>query len=926
MGVDGRKSCFAKSNSWISDTIPIQTSALVTLPRKSPTPNELFNRNESDPTSVDENGSYRASTHNTKFCFSNIPCSEIGWCATSHIQSSKSEQVRVPREVPTCQHPKDSQLLTTLRLDGQDRFVKRLLPCACISSTQMFSQNNLSKQTISNDMSPLRTVIGSKSICIINKLGSTSTETKRCSPHRIFGRFSGGPPALRSTLQSCSNDRSPTFLPRVDSKFIKICTNTTEKLAISRCDVGSVHKRKVASGRQMPTVASQNYDNYQKEICQLKRNAVSDWPNEFCQFLCPQRSIKPQDPSVFLPKPSRQASPHAFLPSDGSAYRIKMVAGEPNPTFTNSPATCISSPDHRCLGHGLGCPVGQSEDVRHLVINREPLAFEPKRNVSYLQSITNPSKSTTALDSFSTIRQSNCTFLPTKRGRHEVASSSPIISTSIRPSRPIPHSSVSSLPTGQIQCGSRPPLTKEESSRVAPSAKVDTNNIPEMGTASNRLVCLPQSPCGTSLCEPRFTRQRSGIPRCSEPHVELPPSMGIPTPVFNSSSDDTSEQCKRTLSPRGSQMGKSFLAAGPPTASSCSSVHDSRPAGSINRHVNKPTSTEHSEHDIRNLEVWGWGEALKDWSPEQIHLLQSGWRVSSINAYKSAWRRWCSWAEEHVVSLSSPSGSDLARFLSDLYQKHNLSRNTILFHKSVVSTLCDPNKPVRLSSHPLVQQMLKAISIKMPKPEKPPIWDVDYLSSWLSNSFNENFNMYECSRRTACILLLCSGRRVHDLTLLEISSDHYCEQENSVTFWPCFGSKTDNADYRQSGWHLSSNLESPALDPVFWVKSLIKLSQSRRSTCKSNKLFITICGQPKAASKTTIANWIKSLLAEAGIKASPGSVRPAVASKNWIQSFSLDDILKRGNWRSPSTFHKFYNRAVINMSNEQSVSRLFTPV
>lgn len=324
--------------------------------------------------------------------------------------------------------------------------------------------------------------------------------------------------------------------------------------------------------------------------------------------------------------------------------------------------------------------------------------------------------------------------------------------------------------------------------------------------------------------------------------------------------------------------------------------------------------------------MWGWDLALTDWSQEQIGLLKSSWRDSTKKSYASAWRRWCLWAKNNNLVFRSPTGSDLARFLSDLFQKHTFSYNTILFHRSVVSTLCDPNKANNLSSHPLVIRILKAIALQTPKQQKPAIWDVDKMYTWLTNNHNPNFDLYECSRKTACILLLCSGRRVHDLTLLSIDPKHFSISDDHAIFWPLFGSKTDKADYRQSGWRLLDNKESDALSPVFWLKSLIKLSKSRRDSCRVSNLFLTVSGEPRAASRTVIANWVKSTLTAAGVQAPAGSVRSAVASKNWILNFPLDEILARGNWRSQHTFTKFYRREVKPQTNAPSIARLFQPV
>lgn len=141
-----------------------------------------------------------------------------------------------------------------------------------------------------------------------------------------------------------------------------------------------------------------------------------------------------------------------------------------------------------------------------------------------------------------------------------------------------------------------------------------------------------------------------------------------------------------------------------------------------------------------------------------------------------------------------------------------------------------------------------------------------------------------------------------------------------------FGSKTDSANYRQSGWCLINNSENDALNPVFWVESLLKLSKLRRDQCRINNLFITVRGVPKAATRTVIANWVKTLLQEAGIQATAGSVRSAVASKHWVLNFALDDILARGNWRSCNTFSQFYRRAIQEPSRTAVVSSFFQPV
>lgn len=324
------------------------------------------------------------------------------------------------------------------------------------------------------------------------------------------------------------------------------------------------------------------------------------------------------------------------------------------------------------------------------------------------------------------------------------------------------------------------------------------------------------------------------------------------------------------------------------------------------------------------MEMWGWTESLTNWSRSQIDILRKSWRNSSLKTYQMAWQKWCDWAVLNSVSLNKPKGADLARFLIDLHQCQGLAYNTILLYKSAISTLCDPNLTNRLSSHLLVKQVLKSLKLLKPLPEKVPIWDTDVLVNWLKSKCPDINSLYESSVRAAILLLLCSGRRVHDLTLLAIGEENCSFLDNCVVFWPKYGSKTDTSDHRQSGWRIFSNDDCKELNPLFWIEKVVTLSRQRRIRCGEDSLFLTVCGAPKKASRSNIAGWIRKELLRAGIKASAGSVRPAVASKSWVQNCPLDEILARGNWRTESTFHKFYRREIRPIGTQgDSLTHLF---
>lgn len=324
--------------------------------------------------------------------------------------------------------------------------------------------------------------------------------------------------------------------------------------------------------------------------------------------------------------------------------------------------------------------------------------------------------------------------------------------------------------------------------------------------------------------------------------------------------------------------------------------------------------------------MWGWDQSLNNWSDQQKSLLRASWRPSTLKAYKPAWTRWISWARMNKIPEYKPSGSDLARFLADLHNQEGLSYNTILSYKSAVSTLCDPEATETLSSHPLVKRILKSIAITKPKISKPPVWDVDLVINYLSRLNPDTNRLYEISKCTASILLLCSGRRVHDLTLLRTNPSNCIICNDHIILVPAFGSKTDSADYRQSGWKLKHNPCNKSLSPVHWIKRLIEAGQQRRQDADCDNLFVSTCGQAKPATRCVIAGWVKNMLKESGVEASAGSFRAAVASKSWIENSPLEEILTRGNWRSAKTFKRFYCRQISSVNNSNNISQLFSAV
>lgn len=381
----------------------------------------------------------------------------------------------------------------------------------------------------------------------------------------------------------------------------------------------------------------------------------------------------------------------------------------------------------------------------------------------------------------------------------------------------------------------------------------------------------------------------------------------FPHPRTHSTSTTTLENVEGTLSACDTEMGESLLGQRNKRSSrllpSCHSGSEEQP----HRPANKPGPARSRSPKFGGMEGTGWTSHLTGWNSSEKDILESSWRSSTMKTYRPAWNRWREYAIVNEIASDNPNPADIAKYLCHLYTTVGLAPKTIALHKSVVTTLANPARSDELSTHPLVRHTLKGILLRNPPKKKLISWAIEDFISFL-DTYNLNDNsLFEVSRHACVLLLLASGRRVHDLTLFTLEDESYQDNGDCITLWPKFGSKTDSFTHRQSGWclkQLPSNVNERR-NPVLWIRKLVSLSQSRRGTVKS--LFVSTRGKVKPASRSIIAGWIRTLFREAGISASAGSFRAAVASSNFSSNrYDIDEVLKRGNWKSKNTFFRYY--------------------
>lgn len=818
-----------------------------------------------------------------------------------------------------------TRLSPARRLALQSRPIAGLLPFTDISGTQKIFAPHLSRGTFRNDLPTLRPQYSTKSVCFPKQLGSSDIARAESAHNCIFRRLPGSSPGQGHSAISCSHTSESSRISRVAGKPKEIRCIPAKESCVPGNSLESLEQRKISSARQDQRSYPQGLCNAELGQGLSARITKPSGPSKLCEFCCATGQttspLSAQPPKCISKDSSQEGDPLTRRCS----RRASVVASQLSPGICNPSPTTNTFRDHRRFRSSLGSPGGRLRSVRFVDCSRAASTLQYQRDVGDLKGVRNPRSSTVHVHCSVPVRQSNSCGLLAERRRHKIASSDGCNAESVQPTSPSSDKPDSQLYTRHLQwtCGS--PVQTQTSTRMASSTCLHGEDISQVWHSGNRSICVQSGQRGSQLRVAGFDRHPSDIPQCLFPAVELSPCVGVSTTIYDTQGAGPSQLGDRAVPVNRPPVESSFLAGRSQSPSSSISVVDHQSQGVSNRHHDRPATPQGPRDGARGLEVWGWAESLTGWNEDQIRLLRSSWRTSTLKTYKVAWDRWVSWSKKYNLDPFHPTGPMVARYLADLYLINKLSYNTILLHKSVVATLCNAEDAGQISSHTLVKHVLKSIALKKPVTHKPPVWNIDTLTSFLSSNTVDENNPFAASRHTATLLLLCSGRRVHDLTLLLVDSDHCVDDGSNIILKPMFGSKTDSDTHRQSGWRLLPNTTCKNLDPVFWVRKLIDLLKDRRDSVNCPNLFINIRGKAKAASRTVIAGWVKTVLTEAGIPVTPGSLRSAVSSKNWSDNFPLDEILSRGNWKSKDTFTRFYRREIVPASASNSITRMFNP-
>jgi hypothetical protein len=301
--------------------------------------------------------------------------------------------------------------------------------------------------------------------------------------------------------------------------------------------------------------------------------------------------------------------------------------------------------------------------------------------------------------------------------------------------------------------------------------------------------------------------------------------------------------------------------------------------------------------------------------------------TATQRTYQSSWNHFSAWCEAGDIDPNTTSAATIVEYLQyNLDQGRSIS--TVKTRVSAINYF-HPGGTFRgsLGSHELVHSFIAGARRMYPQVrDKVPSWELPWvLQGMMQEPFEPlvSLPIRELTLKTVFLVAVCSARRVGELQALDCRLP-YCSiglggvvLRTHSGFLPKVPSlaniekKIELAPYGIG----DDGVELPehALCVCRALKRYLQVTKSYR---KSSQLFVTFGGKSrgKAASKATIAGWVKNAIAEGyktigevppqGIKAH--STRHASASWNDLRGTSVLDICQQMSWTTPHTFVKHY--------------------
>jgi integrase len=230
--------------------------------------------------------------------------------------------------------------------------------------------------------------------------------------------------------------------------------------------------------------------------------------------------------------------------------------------------------------------------------------------------------------------------------------------------------------------------------------------------------------------------------------------------------------------------------------------------------------------------------------------------------------------------------------------------------KSALSAVFSTDSAQTFGSHPFLIRFMKGIyEQKPPRPKYEHIWDVSILLKYFKEQKQNSFlSLPDLTRKLCALMLLATAQRIQTVHLIRVHCIHM--EKNKCEIEIVDKIKQSKPGSRGVVLKFDKFFEDEKLCVITALEEY--LLRTAKLRCHTDKLFLCYSKPHGAASKDTVARWMRTVLSKAGIdNFAPHSFRSAASSAMISSGMSVDQVIKTAGWTRASTFQRFYNRAVV---------------
>ena len=172
-----------------------------------------------------------------------------------------------------------------------------------------------------------------------------------------------------------------------------------------------------------------------------------------------------------------------------------------------------------------------------------------------------------------------------------------------------------------------------------------------------------------------------------------------------------------------------------------------------------------------------------------------------------------------------------------------------------------------MGNHPTVTRLLQGVfNSRPPQPRYTAFWDVGVVIQHIKGlGANTDLNLKELTMKTVMLLALTRPSRSADLSRLNLQMRSF--KSNGVVFRPAHLAKQSRSSKPMADFFFPSFDDDPTICPMVTLRAYEERTEGFRANLPIDsryRLFLSYTGQHTPVS-STIARWLKSFMAEAGI-------------------------------------------------------------